>query len=99
MRLTWQQARGVAALAAIACLQAACSTTGDHAATGPMPQSAPPLTLNAQQEQRAQALAHFSAGVSQELTRGTDAGLAEFQQSLKLDPQNPQLALHVAQIF
>lgn len=58
----------------------------------------PPLELNAEQERRAQALAHYAAGVSMEINGDRDAALVEYQKSLELDPQHSQLAVNLARI-
>ena len=101
MRMNWRDARALtAALAVGACVSAGCSGTGTtRPPTGAMPNTAPTLQLSAEQDRRARAVAHFAAGMAMEKTDDTDAGLAEFQKSLELDPHNPQLALHVAQIY
>jgi tetratricopeptide (TPR) repeat protein len=100
MRITSQQARALAAaLAAVACLNGGCSTTPRATEGGTLPSRTEPLALSSEQQRRAQALAHFSTGVSLELRDGPEAGLDEFLQSLKLDPSNAKLAWHVARIY
>lgn len=106
MRITSQQARAaVVAMAAVACLQVGCVTTGlrkaevGRTATGPMPDASPVLSLDSTQQNRAAAVAHFAAGMALEAHEGAEPAMAEYLQSVALDTQNVQLALHVAQIY
>jgi tetratricopeptide (TPR) repeat protein len=101
MRITWRDARALtAALTAGLCAAVGCSTTGKPAVdSGPMPNATPSLQLTAAQEQQAEAVAHFGAGMALEISSGASAGLPEYQKSLELDPHNVSLALHVAQIY
>jgi tetratricopeptide (TPR) repeat protein len=101
MRITWRDARALnVALTVGVCALSGCSTTGKQSpSAGPMPNASPSLQLTSEQERRAQAMAHFGAGMALEMGSGGNAGLAEFQKSLALDPHNPSLVLHVAQIY
>jgi len=63
--------------------------------TAPAAEAAAP-TVAEQIEQRAQALAHFAAGVSLELQDKTDAALDEFMLAAISDPANEELVLDVA---
>src|SRR5258706_5512002 len=100
MRMNWRDARALtAALAAGACALTGCSTTGKQGAAGAMPSQTPALQLSADQERRAQALAHYATGLTLQRGDEDDAGFSEFKKSLELDPKNPFLALRVAQIY
>lgn len=100
MRITSTQARALAAaLVAVACLNHACTTTSRPNSARALPSTTEPLALAADQQRRAEAMAHFAAGISLELQDGPEAGLEEFLQSLKLDPSNAKLAWHVARIY
>jgi len=100
MRIIWRDARALtAALAVGACVSTGCSTTGKPSSAGAMPNQTPPLQLSADQERRAQALAHYGTGLMLQRGDEDDAGFAEFKKSLELDPQNPLLALAVAQNY
>ena len=100
MQIIWRDARAfTVALAAGACALTGCSTTGKQSSAGAMPEQTPSLQLSAEQERRAQALAHFATGLMLQREDDDDAGFVEFQKSLELDPENPFLALRVAQTY
>jgi tetratricopeptide (TPR) repeat protein len=96
----------VVALSVAVCLAAGCAHTAQQAkrAGGKSGRAwvlgaAPPaLTLDAAQERRAEALAHYGAGVSMEISGDRDGALEEYQKSLELDPEHSQLAVRLATI-
>ena len=51
------------------------------------------------QEQRAEALAEYATGVSEEIRGDLDAALTRYQHALELDPQNTRLAVRLGQIY
>ena len=56
------------------------------------------LQLSPAEERRAEALAHYGAGVSLELTRGVEAAVPEYEKALELDPRNVSLAIKLTKI-
>ena len=56
-------------------------------------------SLSPAQERRAQALAEYATGVSEEFRGNLDAALGWYQHALQLDPQGARLAIRVAQIY
>jgi tetratricopeptide (TPR) repeat protein len=100
MQFNWRDARVLtAALVVGACVATGCSTTSKSSSAGEMPNQAPSLQLSTAQERRAQALAHYATGLMLQRGDDDDAGFSEFKQALELDPQNPLLALRVAQSY
>ncbi|NQU12182.1 tetratricopeptide repeat protein [bacterium] len=91
-RTATQRARG-AALAGAVCLLAAC-------ATGPgRPGAGSGAALDPAAAQRADALAHFAAGVSAQYAGAPDRALDHYRQSLALDPRNVAEAVQLANIL
>jgi tetratricopeptide (TPR) repeat protein len=91
-----------AVLAALAVGFSLLLTEGQAARTPPKarPLGGPPelLSLTADQERRAAAIAHFGAGISRELTDGLEAALSEYETALQLDPSNIGLAIRLARV-
>jgi tetratricopeptide (TPR) repeat protein len=91
--------------AATAGLLLACLLAGSGCRTARAPQSASsgadaiPRLNDAELEDRAQALAAFSAGVVEQARDDNAAALAHFVRSLEKDPGNEALALEVSRRF
>ncbi|MGA2222613.1 MAG: tetratricopeptide repeat protein [Verrucomicrobiia bacterium] len=103
-----QQRRAtVAALGAMVCLNFGCASTVSRSAAtsngetrARAPSQAPPyLTLTADQERRAEALARYASGVSLEWSGGLDAAMPEYAKSFELDPHHIALGTHLAQVY
>lgn len=92
-----------ATLGVLVCLVAGCATASRHAEkASPTPKTGDGealLGLTDAQQRRAEALAHYSAGISLEMTRGMNSALDEYERSLELDPQNTGLVLRIADYF
>ena len=101
MRIQWQPRRLSARILAVAlaAFGIGCGTIRGPRDAGLMPQESPPLTLDTTQEQRAESMAHFAAGVSAEIKDGFEASLPEYRRSLELDPGNALLAARIGQIY
>jgi tetratricopeptide (TPR) repeat protein len=85
--------RRVVALAIAGCAVAGCASSRPDASLEPVGQLAPDA------ERRAEALAHFAAGVSLELAKGIEASLPEYLEAFRLDPQYTALGLRMAGLF
>ena len=69
------------------------NTNGTAAKSQPTPDSP------AQQEKRAEAHAHFVAGLSHELNRDLDKALTEYEKALDGDPRNEDLAVELSRRY
>jgi tetratricopeptide (TPR) repeat protein len=86
------------ALCAVASLSLAMGrpAPSKEPAAGPLDGSA---DLSPAQAQRAEALAQYATGVSEEIHGDLDSALDRYQRSLQLDPQNAALAVRLGQIY
>ena len=83
-----------------ASLAVGCAVTGSNGVhRSPSTTTPARSSLSPAQEQRAEALAEYAAGVSEELRGNLDPALNWYQQALLLDPQNTRLAVRLAQIY
>lgn len=79
------------------------STSDARATTRPTtvaPSSSETVTapsLTPAENRRAEAIAHYLAGLSIEMREGPDAALDEYLKSVELDPQNVDLTSHIAE--
>ena len=90
--------RFAVALAVVFCIAGiGCATSRPSAPLHASPVEAPSLTPA--EEHRAQALAEYGTGVSEEIQGDLDAALDRYQRVLQLDPHNTPLAIRVGQIY
>ncbi len=90
-------------LGVVVCLCSSCTSTRPQQVLPPEPPVVADtgnhvLSLSAEQERRAAALAQFAAGVSAELRDGLEAALPFYEEALRLDPKNTGLAVRLAQV-
>jgi tetratricopeptide (TPR) repeat protein len=100
MQMLWRDTRAVVAVVVVVCALTGCATSEKSSSPAMMTANPVGAPLTPEQQRQAQALAHFAAGQILEREKGDEAtALAEYRQSLALNPNNPQLALRMAQAY
>jgi tetratricopeptide (TPR) repeat protein len=103
-----QQRRATAAAVGVmVCLSFGCASTVSRSAAGSngetrtrtLSEVPPSLTLTADQERHAEALARYASGVSLEWSEGLDAAMPEYAKSFELDPHHVALGTRLAQVY
>jgi len=92
---------GRSACVVVVSLLVGCAQQAGRAprATLTVPAADAPAELTAGQEQRAEALALFAAGVSLEIRQGIDAALDYYKRAFAADPHNVDLAMRIANLL
>jgi len=83
------------ALAVVLCIAGTGCATARTARALP----AEPLGLSSAEQNRAQALAEYATGVSEEIQGDLDAALDRYQRALQLNPHNAPLAIRLGQVY
>jgi tetratricopeptide (TPR) repeat protein len=95
--IRWKRATiAVCAASVVGCASATPQRDAVRSAPAKIPPADAPLRLNDEQIRRAQALAHYGAGVLAELNRDVETALKEYLAVIELDPSHVTLSVRIA---
>jgi tetratricopeptide (TPR) repeat protein len=92
------RAAALGVLCFVACTARAMERAKAHGSTGRAP-LAEPASLSPVEERRAEALAEYATGVSEEIKGNLIGALDRYHRVLQLDPHNTALAIRLGQIY